>query len=355
MIIYQYRIVCSGALVGLLWSSLAAAQPPLADQVPDVAHETPALSVADNVEPGGTDKPWVVGVSDADKKRVRWLVARAYKLHEQFLFEGAADLYEQAIKHWAHPAIHLSLATLYSKKSELRKAHHHLQQAVRFGAEPLEEGEYQRAQDELQRLRELLSELTISCTQEGAIWLDDRFWLACPGERSEVLQPGVYRLQTEQSDHVGLQQELALLPGRRVEVVPEPIRLDALYVTRRRGQRWLPWTVLGAGAAAGLLSAALFWDANRNIAAGDAVIEALVPPGGVSSGADRPAEFDRADRELLAGGSLLALSGAGLVVGSLLLYRNRKRRYPSGRSGRLRLQILPFTNSRQGLTASIRF
>ena len=75
-------------------------------------------------------------LTEEDKKRARKLVDKAHELHEEFLFEAAAETYKRALEHWAHPAIHLSLANLYSKNRPL-DAHAHLLEAVRFGPEAL--------------------------------------------------------------------------------------------------------------------------------------------------------------------------------------------------------------------------
>ncbi len=318
----------------------------------------PAVAQAQAGAPKSQEPPpWSKGVSAEQRKKAEALVDEGFALHEQFNFEEAAAKYREALEYWAHPSIHFALGRIHLSLVKPLHAYRHFKEAVRWGADPLDEIAYKQAQANLQLLRRQLSELVVQCDEPGAqVHLDAKPWFRCPGEERQILGPGEYVIEVTKEGYLAVEETVTLLPGELASVRPHLVSEERGTVIKRRWQRWKSWAVVGAGVAGGLLGAGLSWRASRDLAAGDNVVsDSCELPGMACS----PVATDLIARGKLergvAGWSFVA-GGAALTIGAVLLWLNRPRSYPSEDRGDVNLQLAPFVDKdAQGLSARISF
>ena len=256
--------------------------------------------------------PWSEGVSAQQRALAQQLVDEAFAFHDGYEFEQAAATYNRALGHWNHPAIHYSLGRIYMSLFEPVKAYEALSRAVRHGPAPLDPDDYREARKQLDRLRQLLSELVIECDEPDAhIVVNGDPWSLCPGHESRVVLPGRYVVEVAKSGYFTASQTVPVLPGQRLVLAPRLVSVSDGQVIERRWPRWQPWAVVGLGVAASALGASL--------------------SGRVDSGQGRALSL-----------ALTGVGGAALTGGAALVYLNRPRTAPVTDRSQLEHVIQPF-------------
>jgi tetratricopeptide (TPR) repeat protein len=239
-----------------------------------VAYAPPALA---------DDKPWAAGVSADDQAKALELYRQGNELFEQARYLEALAKYEVALRAWDHPSIRYNAAVCLINLGRADEAYENLTAALRFGGEPLSAELQRQAATYEKLLVGQLAELEVRCTEpEAKVMLDGKPLLACPGTESRRVRPGNHQLVGEKPGYATDARAIELPAGKKTVIVLELKLLDAGGSPgrlERRWPRWMPWTVLAAGAVIGGISIPLSLAARDDYRAWDAQFAALCPAG----------------------------------------------------------------------------
>lgn len=234
---------------------------------------TPASSASESESVSASLPPWHDGVKAKQKQRAGSLYERASALYEEHEYTQALDAYLAALAEWDNPDIHNALGNLYFRKlGQPRRAFEHFRRALAWGPEALTASQRADATEIVETLlSERLGRMQIRSEQEGVeVSLNGEVLFTGPGEKSVVLVPGNQLVSAKKAGHFPVIETIMQRPGQdqAVAVTLSEDRVDS----RRRWATWLPWTVLGTGAAVGLVGGGLFFLANANVAKAEAAV-----------------------------------------------------------------------------------
>lgn len=302
-----------------------------------------------------TDRPWAQDVTAEDQERATALFQQGNGLLDEGLFAPALDIYQQALAHWSHPAIHYNTAVALINLERPVDAYGQLESALRYGAAALEKEVYEQARVYQKLLEGQLGRLSVECDLEGArVSLDGKQLLTCPGTRTQLLVSGEHQIVADKVGYLTRTARLLLGGGETKVVRIELMPLERATVTRRRWAAWKPWAVVGAGVALGLAGAGFEAKAEATFESYDNAIAVLC--------ADRPCDelpevvtdaYDRGRLQNRVGIGLLAAGSATIATGVVLLILNRPI---EERIGYEDLSVAPSVGTdRVGVTAKVSF
>lgn len=302
------------------------------------------------------DFPWGQGVPDADRDRAIAIFLDANSLLEDTLFGRAAARYEEALAIWDHPAFHYNLALARIHLDQPVAAYENLEQAVRYGPEPLKgQDRYEHALRYLELLRNQLAHVEVTCDEPGAtVTMDGKPLFTGPGRHQGLVLPGGHQILASAPGRIPATEQLVLAPGQQVTIALT-LQRPARTVTVRYMPAWIPWASLGLGAA--VLSAGGYMDrqASDALTLFDQDFNGRCPRG--CSEIEAPG-FDgrlaRIGREQTVARGLYIVGGATVMVSAALLYINRER--VERRTDDDAISVLPMAGpDALGLTARMRF
>ena len=272
-------------------------------------------------------KPWNRGIPIDRRRQAKAIFRRANQQFRDGNPYTAVDSYLAAIAVWQHPAFYYNLARVQAATlNQPLQAYRSIQQAIRYGAEPLGPEKYETAQRLWRHLSEQVGHLVVRCSVPGArVLLNGQPVLTEPGRHQEVLLTGSYQIDTYKTGHISDTERFVLAAGQRKEYI-----CNLRYrVTKRYVPRWVSWGAMAFGAL-GLAGGGYFhWRAHSAADAFDTAVTNVCPTGcPPEEQALSSADLDqrnqandwtsRADRAYIAGGLVLA-------GGVVLLFINRER------------------------------
>lgn len=311
-----YRI-CLLAALGLLLgpTPLSIAQPQPAP--------TPVGS-----EPGAA-RPWETATTE-QRERAKALVAQADEQYNDASVSRAVELYLEALKIWDHPAIHAPLAIAYNELDKPVEAFHHMQIALKYGAEPLGRN-YEVALKRFDMIKKKVGTLVIKSTTAGAeVKLNGNTALDDIGEIAEVVRAGQRHIVT--AKRKGMQtftREPDVVGGSTVEVIVAMVPTQPKYV-RRLKRAWLPYAALASGVVVAGFGGLMYAQAVGDRQQFDDLYEATCPTGCTRDQwddrnpllGDLDASMKRQSAFGIAG---FAVGGALVATGVTLFFLNRPR------------------------------
>lgn len=283
------------------------------------------------------ETPWSVGVSKEAQKLALQLFNEGNSLFEQSKYTEAVAKYEAALTAWDHPNIRYNMASCLINMRQPLAAWVHLEQALRFGEEPLGKRIYAEARRAVAILDSSLADLTVESDQPGIrIMVDGDEVLSGPGRHSMRLLPGRHQLVASRSGHVTLSRALDLPAGRQVT---EQIALarEQVRVVRenyeRRWSWWVPWSVAGAGVVIGLAGTGVYIDARSDIRQYDRALADLCPSGCTDDQIPRSLAQDEKDARRKSGVAIgmWSAGGALLLTGAMMAILNRPQLHETRR------------------------
>jgi len=269
-------------------------------------------------EPG-----WRAAATPAQQQRARRLFQEGNQLVKESLFVQAVEKYEAALVEWNHPGIHYNLALALINLDQPVRLRTHLVQSLEFGDAALGRDKARRARQYIALVEKQLTEVVIHCEQPGArVELDGEFLFVAPGEVKRFVRPGQHTIKAVRAGFETTERLLSLVAGQRTDV---PVRLykpEDWIQTERRWRAWGPIAVTASGAAVLGLGATLYAVGSEEVRSFDAKVEARCGDGGCAPGEidDNP---DRGENLQGVGIGAIAVGGATLVAGGVLLYLNR--------------------------------
>lgn len=275
-----------------------------------------------------TPRPWAEGISDAEQKAALDLFEQGNQDFLQQSYVEAAATYRKALERWKHPAIQYNLSECLIHMDKPLEAYEQVVESLRYGASPLGDEAFQRAQTRKKLLEGQLATIEVKSGHTGVkVILDGQTVFIAPGETIRRVRPGRHTLVAAKEGFLTYNQELVALPDEPIQV---NIRLQPLSDIRyeRRFPEWMPWTVAGVGLAAAVTGIALQVKANSDMDAYDDGIAEACPSG--CPRADVPGSVldkkDRAELESAIGVSMIAVGGVALATGVTLLILNQPKK-----------------------------
>jgi tetratricopeptide (TPR) repeat protein len=241
----------------------------LALTVPAPARAQIGPTSAPASQPGSlptADKPWARGVSAGQRARALALYREGNRLFADEKYSEALARYERAIQHWSHPGIHYNMVECLVNLGRNLEAYGHLKAAMRFGEAPLGGPLFRQARTYLNMLERSLARVRVVCREPGAkVVLDGKALFVGPGEATRLVEPGVHAVLATKAGYIPMAQQPNLAPGKLTEVTLRLMpRRTEIVVKRRWQRRWLPWTILGAGAVIAATALPLYLVARRD-------------------------------------------------------------------------------------------
>lgn len=233
--------------IGVIICGLMASRAPLHAQSADAPSAAGAPSAADAPSAaGGENMPWNQGVSAESREEARTLFLEGNRLFKIPLFAQAVEKYGEALEKWKHPAFYFNLAIAQLNLGQDLEAREHLEQALKYGAEPLGADRFKEAQKQLLEVQRHLGRLRVSCTTPGAeVTLDGAALFTGPGDREVWVKPQAHEVAAKRAVYVTQSKHVTAAAGKL-----EPLTLNLhKLIEDRPWARWKPWAVVGSGVA----------------------------------------------------------------------------------------------------------
>jgi PEGA domain len=287
-----------------------------------------ALVLLTGITRAQTAKPWFTGVSQAQQAAALAKYKDGNELFVKDEWRKALDLYLEALKSWDHPSIRYNAAICLIKLDRMVEAYEHMQAAMRHGEEPLGQTLHKQGETYLQVLEASVSHLEVVCRDPGgvSVTLDGRRLDKCPD--TLVVTPGKHQIVSEKPGYRTERREVSAPPGGK-ETVVIVMQLEGTRKLERRWSRWLPWTVVGVGAAFSVAAIPLFITARDGFDQYETDVANACSPDGCGPNDPRVKALDddlssaKTYRALTV--TSIALGATGVGVGIALIVMNQPR------------------------------
>lgn len=283
----------------------------------------PAL--AQNSELGlGQQRPWAQGVSLEDQKAAETLFREGNAQMKAALFVVAAETYSRALKHWSHPAIHFNRALALQTLNSPLELHENLEEALRYGGEPLDEGKRNRAR-QLKTLFEnqVLTRLEITCDVPGSsVKMGGELLCKAPAKFVRWVLPGEVTFTTTKAGYPEHLRRRTLSAGQTVTLHFKMYTEEELTRQTQPWAAWKPWAVVGAGVAIAASGGLFYTQARASHRGFDSEVQKCI---GCTLTPELAAKRTSGDRMQKLASGAYAVGGTTLVTGLVLLYANRSK------------------------------
>jgi hypothetical protein len=288
---------------------------------PAAAQSDPAVTPVSAV----ASRPWARGVSEERQRRALELYEAGTEALKNRQFAAAEARYREALGHWDHPSIHYHLAIVLINLERPIEAYRNLLASLRYGGAALHAHERAQALQHKIVLQQRLARLDVISAEPGSVVLvDGARVLTDAGRDTRVVLAGEHQVVVRKRGHVTWADSIELRPSTRLAV--------EVHGRREMVARWIPWAVVGAGAAVGGLGAVLHWRADVDMERFDSAVTQRC-----ANGCDDAPVWlmERAYREQDT--AIIAYAaGTGMIVGGLVLawinpersFRLEQRRAP---------------------------
>jgi len=288
-------------------------------------------------EGGGTQRPWAVGVSQAQQQQALKLFREGNQHHNDGLFKKAVELYQEALKSWDHPAIHYNLALSLMNLDRPIDVETSLQKAIKYGPAPLAKDKFDHAKEYLLLIQQQLATVEVICKKLGAkVSVDGRevFTVGPTGPNAfkSRVRIGKHTFVAEKPGYNAEIEAPFIGPGETFRIELKLYTAEELTRTKRRWDAtWMPYAVIGGGIALGLAGGALQLSADSSYREFDDAVRRCSEAGGMNAGCEASAELadmrESGDTKRMLGYVGYGIAGAAVVTGAVLLYLNRSTTY----------------------------
>lgn len=275
-------------------------------------------------------QPWAQGVTDAQKADAQKKLEAGNALFLSKKYKEALEQYQAAIKVWDHPAIRFNVVRCLIQLERPVEASDNLQQALKYGKEPLEESVYNEALNYQKLLATQIGELEVSCSEAGAqVTLDGKKLMSCPGKEKRRVAPGQHGVVATKQDFLTKQMTVFVTGGKTESVEVKLMPLEKAAKVVHRWATWMPWLVFGGGLAVTGIGGFIEWTAQDKMDDFDRTVTRECGGTGCDLNADTDLARDlraiKASSESLdrIGISVICVGVVGAAVGGVMLFMNR--------------------------------
>ncbi|WP_224361855.1 hypothetical protein [Hyalangium versicolor] len=299
---------------------------------------------------------WARNVSPEEQQAAIKLFHEGNTLSRNGLFSKAVENYQQALRHWDHPAVHYNLAVTLQSLDRPLELHEHLTAALRYEGMPLDEGKRTRARQLKQLVEQQLARLEIRCDVPGAT-VTMGTETVCNGSAhfTRWVLPGEYTF-TPVKDGYSTEWNTRRRSLRRGESVSVNLHLytdDELKMSDRWLPRWVPWAVLGGSAAIAASGGWLYTQAHDRHRRFDRAIREC---GGCVPASETTSLRVRGDQMQRGATGAYIASGAAVITGLVLLYANQEQtRYVTADVHERQLNIAPLLGEQKGAVMTLHY
>lgn len=279
------------------------------------------------------DKPWAAGVDPGSQKIALDLYNAANQLFEDGAYPKALELYNEALAKWDHPKIHFNAAVCLKKMDRLVESYEHVLAALKFGAAPFTHETYQQALALQTELEKSVASLEIKSRQNGAqISLDGKVIIAAtPGAtQMHVLAGTPHQLVAAKPTYETQTRTITLEPGQETTLVIELHMMPQGKKLARRWSTWLPWAVVGGGAAIAGGGGLFAWRASKQYSEYDRGVAQAWDQAQMTGAQPMTPTFatdarSRGDRDRTLAYTGLAVGGTAIAAGIAMVLLNQGR------------------------------
>jgi hypothetical protein len=294
----------------------------------------PAIAMADGAAPAPEPpqaKPWANGVPEATQKQASALYEEGNTLFAQQAHAPALEKYRAAVALWDHPLIQFNLAVTLIRLDRILEAAEHLEKALRYREAPYTRELFQQAQDYQRLVEGRVGFVEVSCAQAGAkVLIDGKRWFTCPGTQKMREMAGEHTLVGELDGFLTASQPLIVLGGTTVSKKVELQRLETAVKLVYPHRPWIPWTIMLAGAATGLVGGGVWFAGRGQMKTFDENFASECTTTGCAKDlSDHLALRDQRDAARLKGtiGITMMIAGGAVMVGGIVMTAmNRPKR-----------------------------
>lgn len=319
----------------------------------------PQIASADDVTPHDAG---VCNTQPKNKKKAIKLATRAHNLHKDAEYRRAGDTYVEAITYWNRPRYHLKAGIAYMSAMRVMDAHSHIAEVLRCGKDVLSQDELDLARKRMQRLKKyVLAEIEVDVSEPGAhVQLNGTIWFVGPGTQVRTVRNGQHVLTVEKPGHVKVFKPITLESGERAVIQPRLLsEREGTIIKRRWRQKWLPWTIAGAGLTASMVGLVLRSKAVSDMGDYQRDIRALCEQTDSCTADQQTTLSERRTRSIRmnkAGWTILPVGSVALITGLTMAFLNREESSAHPDAGKADVQIVPLmVENAAGLSASGRF
>lgn len=276
------------------------------------------------------EQPWETGISTEQRDKANAAFADGNQLFAQQAHQPAIEKYKEAIAEWDHPLIRFNMAVSLVRLDRILEAAETLDAALRFGQAPFTPEEYQRALDYQRLVGGRIGTVEAACEQDGvSILLDGKPWFQCPGSKKLRVMAGEHVVVGEKTAYATQSRRLVVAGGATATAKVQLVSFESAGTLVYPSPSWLPWTVMGTGAAIAAGGVA-FWFAGRNqMDKFEADFAMMCPTGCQADLSDQPLLADARDSAQLKGKiavTMMVAGGAIAVGGVVWAIINRPKR-----------------------------
>jgi len=309
-------------------------------------------------------RPWAVGVSQERQAKALQLFKEGNDALRLGIFRDARSAYEEALKHWDHPAIHYNLGLALVNLEKSLEAYPHFEEALKYGEAPLDAERFAQANRFKNLLTSQLARLEVRCDTPGArVILDGEELFIGPGIISRLIKAGTHTVAASKEGYIPNEVRQPMLPGETTQVDMRLYTDAELTEYRRRFDAWIPFAVMGAGVGIAGGGGALLYAANGLVFQYDEDMQAcaLDNPVNGCTGSDTLLKLAN-DRASALGQQQLAVAafgvgGAVAATGLILAILNQPQPYridPSQK--KVNVAVMPLVApTGGGVSAMLRF
>jgi hypothetical protein len=305
----------------------------------------------------GEERPWAKGVPAERQAAALSLFREGNSALKESIFVKAATQYREALGLWDHPAIHYNLVLALLNLDKPVEVLEHLESAMKYGPSPIELEKFEQAKAYKVLVEKQLARVRIQCDLPGAsVVMDGRALFLAPGKHEAFVRAGPHSIVATKDGYLTNEVSKSLPAGELTAFELKLYTAGDLTQYRRAWSVWVPWSVVGGGAALALGGGGLHYGASQRFKQFDSGIADCggCVPDGVLTGS----RANGNTLQKLAVGSY-AVGGAALVTGALLVYMNRLLPYVGTASAETKpetVSVAPVVGAgTSGLSAEIRF
>jgi hypothetical protein len=274
-------------------------------------------------------------VTDVNERAASQAFREGNALLNDGLFVKAIERYNVALQRWDHPAIHYNIALALINLNQPIETYEQLNKALQYGAEPLEKDKYDHGKEYLRLVEGQLADVDVSCDKIGAkVSVDGKEVFVAPGKYTAKVRVGKHTFYADKQGYNARITAPFLGPGDKFRIELKLYTAEELTRYRRRwNATWLPYTVIGVGAVAGLVGAGLELSANSSFKDFDKQVADCNAMNAMMNGGcdvNKPGLKDLRDSgnsKRTAGFVMYGIAGGAVVAGAVLAYLNRSEPY----------------------------
>ena len=256
------------------------------------------------------------------------------------LFPQATGRYREALRCWDHPAIHYNLALALINLDQPIEVFDQLNESIKYGADPVGQDKFDHAKEYLKLVAGQLADIEVTCNKAGAkISVDGKEVFTAPGSYKAKVRVGKHTFFGDKEGYNARVTAPFIGPGETFRIELKLYTAEELTRYRRRwSQKWMPYTVIGAGALVGIVGGGFEYLASSNFKDFDAAVARCnttsimnspkgTPMGCPSSTSGLLAMRDSGNTKRTIGIVGYGVAGAAIVTGAVLAYLNRSQPY----------------------------